>query len=111
MTFLKKMPWGIVAGVAAIIVVFATVAFIALGIILGGVAGQTNEVAGMFDEWYQVLLFVVDVVCGVIMIGSIVLFIVLDVVLGVAALSLPVIVIINRAVTRKKSDRTVSVDQ
>lgn len=40
-----------------------------------------------------------------------VLFIVLDVVLGVAALSLPVIVIINRAVTRKKSDRTVSVDQ
>lgn len=75
MTFLKKMPWGIVAGVAAIIVVFATVAFIALGIILGGVAGQTNEVAGMFDEWYQVLLFVVDIVCGVIMIGSIVLFV------------------------------------
>ena len=75
MTFLKKMRWGIVAGVAAIIVVFATVAFIALGIILGGVAAQTNEVAGMFDEWYQVLLFVVDVVCGVIMIGSIVLFV------------------------------------
>ena len=66
MTFLKKMPWGIVAGVAAIIVVFATVAFIALGIILGGVAGQSSEVAGMF---------VVDIVCGVIMIGSIVLFV------------------------------------
>ena len=66
MTFLKKMPWGIVAGVAAIIVVFATVAFIALGIILGGVAGQSSEVAGMFD---------VDIVCGVIMIGSIVLFV------------------------------------
>lgn len=40
-----------------------------------------------------------------------VLFIVLDVVLGAAALSLPVIVIINRAVTRRKSDRTVSVER
>ena len=75
MVFLKKMPWGIVAGICAIIVVFATVGVVALALVLGGIAGQTNQTAGMFDEWYQVLLFVVDIICGVLMIGSIVLFV------------------------------------
>lgn len=75
MVFFKKMPWGIVAGICAIIVVFATVGVVALALVLGGIAAQTNQVAGMFDEWYQVLLFVVDIICGVLMIGSIVLFV------------------------------------
>ena len=75
MVFLKKMPWGIVAGICAIIVVFATVGIVALALVLGGIAAQTNQVAGMFDEWYQVLLFVVDIICGVIMLGSMVLFV------------------------------------
>lgn len=75
MVFLKKMPWGIVAGICAIIVVFATVGIVALALVLGGIAAQTNQTAGAFDEWYQVLLLIVDILCGVIMLGSIVLFV------------------------------------
>ena len=75
MVFLRKVPWGIVAGISAMAVVFATVAFVGLYLVLGGVAGQTNEAFGMFEEWYQVLLFVADILFALAFIGSVIMYV------------------------------------
>lgn len=75
MGLLKKVPWGIIAGACAMVAVFATTAFVGLYIILGGVAAQTNEVLGLFDEWYQSLLFAVAIICFAVMVVSIVMYV------------------------------------
>ncbi|MBQ6730535.1 MAG: glycoside hydrolase family 3 C-terminal domain-containing protein [Bacilli bacterium] len=41
---------------------YLTVGFIAAGIILNAVAGQTNNTASVFGSWWQVLIFVADIV-------------------------------------------------
>ena len=67
---MKKVPWGIVAGVCAIVVFFAVIGTIASYLILNGIASTTNETASIFGKWYQVLLFVVDIIFGLGLIGS-----------------------------------------
>ena len=66
----KKIPWGIISGASAIAVFYATVAIVVLYLVFSGVKGQTNEKASLFDEWYQVLLFIVDVVAVILMVGA-----------------------------------------
>ena len=75
MGLLKKFPWGIIAGVSAIVVFFSTVGFVALYMVLSGVAAQTNETAGLFDEWYQAALFAAVSIFALILIGSVVMYI------------------------------------
>lgn len=75
MGLLKKFPWGIIAGASAIVAFFSTLGFVALYIVLGGVAAQTNETVGLFDEWYQAALFAVAVIFALILIGSVVMYI------------------------------------
>ena len=75
MGLLKKFPWGIIAGASAIVVCFSTIGFVALYMVLGGVAAQTNETVGLFDEWYQSALFAAAVTFAVILIGSAVMYI------------------------------------
>ena len=58
------------AGACAIAAFFTVVATIALYVIFGGIAAMTNATASLFDEWYQVLLFVVDIIFGLGLIGS-----------------------------------------
>lgn len=48
--FIKKMPWGIIAGICAMSVFFLTAAMIILFFVLDGVAAQTNTTAGLFSE-------------------------------------------------------------
>ena len=59
---MKKLPWGIIMGVCAVFVFFLTVGTIAVYMLLNGVAAQTNDTASFFGEWYQVLMFVFDIV-------------------------------------------------
>lgn len=66
----KKSPWGIVAGGSAIVVFYATVAIIVLFLVAKGVKGQTNEKATLFDEWYQTVLFVADIIAFLVMTAS-----------------------------------------
>lgn len=58
----KKIPWGIIAGVCAILFFFATLAVVALYVINSGVAAQTNQTATIFATWYQTLIFIVDII-------------------------------------------------
>lgn len=67
---IKKIPWSIIAGAAAIVVFYATAAVIVLFVVFGGIQGQTNSDATLFDTWYQTLLFVVDIFALLLMIGS-----------------------------------------
>lgn len=67
---MKKLPWGIIAGICAIIVFFTITGTIAAFIVLNGIAAQTNESATLFDEWWQTALFVADIVFSLGLIGS-----------------------------------------
>ena len=59
---MKKLPWGIFMGVCAMLVFFLMAGLIALHILLNGIAAQTNETAAFFGQWYQVVMFVFDIV-------------------------------------------------
>ena len=71
---MRKVPWGILAGICAIVAFFAIVGTVAAFIILNGVAGQTNDTATLFDEWYQVVLFIVDIISVLGLVGSVTLY-------------------------------------
>ncbi len=72
---MKKIPWGIIMGVCAMFVFFLTVGVIAVYILLNGIAAQTNEVASFFGEWYQVVMFVFDILFFLGFVGSVVLYV------------------------------------
>lgn len=72
---MKRLPWGIFAGICAIVVFFTTVGTVAAFIVLNGVAAQTNEAATLFDEWWQTALFVADIVFAVGFVASLVMYI------------------------------------
>ncbi len=72
---LKKIPWGIIAGVCVMIVFYATVAVVALYIVNSGVAAQTNQTTTIFGTWYQTLIFVVDLFAVLGFCGSLTMFV------------------------------------
>ena len=72
---MRKLPWGIIMGICAMFVFFLTVGTIAVYMLLTGVKGQTNETASLFDEWYQVLMFVFDIVFVLGFAGSLTMYI------------------------------------
>lgn len=73
--FMKKLPWGIIAGICAMVVFFATVGTIAAFIILNSIAGQTHTEASLFGEWYQIVLFAVDILAALGLAGSFAMFV------------------------------------
>lgn len=73
---MRKVPWGILAGICAIIAFFAIVGTVAAFIILNGVAGQTNDTATLFGEWYQIVLFILDIISVIGLIGSTTLYVI-----------------------------------
>lgn len=70
----SKFPWGILAGVCAVIVFYTIIGTVAAYIVLSVIAGATTEGAGLFDTWYQILLFIGDIVFGAGFIVSIILY-------------------------------------
>lgn len=62
-------------GVCAMFVFFLTIGTIAVYMLLNGVAAQTNDTASFFGEWYQVLMFVFDIVFALGFAGSLTMFI------------------------------------
>lgn len=72
---MRKVPWGIIAGICAMVVFFATVGVIAAFIVLNSIAGQTNTTASMFDVWWQTALFIVDIIFAVGFIVSLAMYI------------------------------------
>lgn len=71
----KKIPWGIIAGACGILCFYLTAAVIGVNFVFAQVNGQTGQVATIFDTWWQTLMFVCDVVFGIIFVGSIASFI------------------------------------
>lgn len=71
---MKKVPWGIIAGICAIVAFFAVVGAIAAFIVLDSIAGATNGNATLFDEWYQTVLFIISIVSVLGLIASTVMW-------------------------------------
>ncbi len=61
---MKKMPWGIAAGILAMIVFWLTLAVVAAFMILNQIAMQTHVTTTIFGTWWQTLLFVADIVAA-----------------------------------------------
>jgi len=74
-TKLRKIPWGIFAGVLGMIVFFITLALVVTYVVDSGVAAQTSESVTLFEAGYRVLLFAVDVIAAIGLIGSLTLWI------------------------------------
>lgn len=72
---MKKVPWGIIAGICAIIAFFAVVGTVAAFLVLDGIAGATNMSATLFDEWYQTILFVMSILSVLGLIASVVMWV------------------------------------
>ena len=72
---IKKWPFGILTGACAIVFFYSLLAFVAVYLVLSGVAAQTSEVVSPFDSWWQILLFVVCILSFAGMVASFVLFI------------------------------------
>ena len=59
----KKKHWGFFAGLCGVFAFYLTVAFVALGLILGRIEAETNGQANLFGTWWQVVIFVLDLAC------------------------------------------------
>ena len=56
----KKIPYGFFAGLSGILVFYLTAAIIVVFVILSRIEAETNSSASLFGTWYQILLFVLD---------------------------------------------------
>lgn len=72
---MKKIRWGVAAGICAIAVFYLTAGIIVAFVILNAVAAQTNTAATLFDNWWQTLIFVSDIVFVIGLCGSAVMFV------------------------------------
>ena len=71
----RRVPFGILAGAFGMVVFFATVGLVVAYLVNSGIAGQTARTVTFLDNWYQVLLFVVDLISAVIAAASLVMYI------------------------------------
>lgn len=72
---MKKIPWGIIAGICGIFAFYLTAIVIVCFIVFSEVAATTGQVATLFDSWWQTLLFVLDVLFLLLFIGAMVFFV------------------------------------
>lgn len=72
---MKKIPWGILAGVLFGLMFYVTAGIVAAFLVLNGIAGATSGSITLFTNWWQSLLFVVDVILVLGFAGSLVMFI------------------------------------
>ena len=72
----RRVPFGILAGAFGMVVFFATVGRVVADAVLSGIEGEMMRTVSFFENWWQVLLFVVDVIAAVAAIASLAMFIV-----------------------------------
>ena len=65
-----KIRWGLLGGLCAIFVFYLTIGFIAAWLILNQIAAQTSHTASPFGTWWQVAVFVADIVFAIGVVGS-----------------------------------------
>ena len=59
---LGRIPFGILAGISGILLFYDTIGIVTLYIIFGRVSAQTAQTATIFDSWYQILMFIFDII-------------------------------------------------
>lgn len=72
---MKKIPWGIIAGICFVIVAYTIAGTIAAFYIMNAITSIVEGAAGLFGTGWQTLLFVCDIIFGVLFIASLVMFI------------------------------------
>lgn len=72
---MKKIPWGIIAGVCLVLVIYLTAGIIVGWVILDRIEAETTGNASLFQEGWQIALFVADIVVAAVMAGSLAMFI------------------------------------
>lgn len=72
---LKKIPWGVLAGVFGILCFYLTIAVFGVHFVFIQVKGQAGQTATLFDTGWQTLLFVLDVIFIIAFIAALALFI------------------------------------
>ena len=58
----KKLPWGTIAAIGTILVLLLTGGIIGCWYVLNAIAAQTHNSVTIFDTWWQILMFVADLV-------------------------------------------------
>lgn len=67
---LRKIPWGVLAWIFGIFVFYLTLGVWGAQFVFAQVNGQTGQIATIFDSWWQVLMFVADILCALLFAGS-----------------------------------------
>lgn len=62
---MKKKPYYLFAWLLGEAAFFITIAVVVLYFVLNSIAGATSGSITLFTNWYQILLFILDVLCFV----------------------------------------------
>lgn len=68
---MKKIRWSILIGIFAIITFYVTCGVVFSYLLLNAIEAETSGYATLFDNWWQVLLFVIDIFSIIGLLGSI----------------------------------------
>ena len=71
----RRVPFGIIAGAFGMVVFFATAGLIIAYLVNAGIAEQTARTVTFLDNWYQVVLFVADIIAAIVAGFSLVMYI------------------------------------
>ena len=72
---MKKIRWGAIAGICLVFVFYLTVGIVAGWMILDRIEAETTGHASLFQEGWQIALFVLDIVFIAATVGSLAMFI------------------------------------
>lgn len=73
--FLRKIPWGVLSWIFGILVFYLTLGVWGVQFVFAQINGQTGQIATIFDSWWQVLMFVADIICALLFVSSLGAFI------------------------------------
>lgn len=73
--FLEKTPWGVVSWIFGILVFYLTLGVWGAQFVFAQINGQTGQIATIFDSWWQVLIFIADIICAVAFAGALTMYI------------------------------------
>lgn len=72
---LEKIRWGVLSWIFGILVFYLTAGIIGAQFVFVQINGQTGQIATIFDSWWQVLMFVADLIFGLLFAISLGLYI------------------------------------